>query len=297
MLTADTAFPSWWTREKLRNTQTLVLDVCVPLPQKPYCIATDRFYTSVDTAKKLLEKWLYMYGAVLTNRGINKELEKTETTAFERWRMAMVNGTSTSAKLCVARHNTEWCLVSLNMSWWSQIWRGSTLMKARQCVSTSCCNWLQQVHGWLRPSQFSACFLQHIFDTQDALVHVTFLHGIDVLLVSALIYYNAIHSTTQLTHKAFRLRVIQLLHVPSTVNAQWQKMSVVLANAEILTPWGLSASFRDHTSSLSLQRVNACVFGAIATPRNAVRHHIIVHCVSLHYMLIVFCLIIRPQTL
>ena len=65
------------TRDKLRNTQTLVLDVCAPLPQKPFCIATDRFYSSVDTAKKLLEEGLYMYGTVRTDRGIDKELEKT----------------------------------------------------------------------------------------------------------------------------------------------------------------------------------------------------------------------------
>ena len=65
------------TRDKLRNTLTLVLDVYAPLPQKPFCIATDRFYTSVDTAKKLLEKGLYVYGTVRTDRGIDKKLEKT----------------------------------------------------------------------------------------------------------------------------------------------------------------------------------------------------------------------------
>ena len=37
-----------------------------------------------------------------------------------------------------------------------------------------------------------------------------FYYGIDVFLVNALIYYNTTHSTTQSTHKVFRLRVVQL---------------------------------------------------------------------------------------
>ena len=71
---------------------------------------------------------------------------------------------------------------------------------------------------------------------------------------------------------------------------------MVYANAVIRPPWGLSASSLDRISSPRLWRVNACVFGAIITPKNAVRHHIIVRCASLHYLQIVFCLFIRPQT-
>ncbi len=92
---------------RTQTTRDMVLDVCSALPHQPYRIATDRFYTSVDTAKALLERGLYMYGTVRTDRGIDPELRASLsssqlTDGESRWSMA-----PPSLLCCVWRDTTK----------------------------------------------------------------------------------------------------------------------------------------------------------------------------------------------
>jgi hypothetical protein len=58
-----------------QTVSDMVSAVCAPQPSQPFRIATDRFYTSVRNARTLLERGLYMYGAV---RSVPRTLKATE---------------------------------------------------------------------------------------------------------------------------------------------------------------------------------------------------------------------------
>ena len=95
-----------------------------------------------------------------------------------------------------------------------------------------------------------------------------FYYGIDVLLVNAFIYYNSTHYSTQLAHKAFRLRVIQLFAARS-LNRQRsatedERGPRRRCNSDTLGP---------ERQLPSLKRVNACVWCYHNTKK---RRHLIV---------------------
>ena len=60
-----------------KSTHDSVMQLCSMLHQHPYFIATDRFYTCQETARALLEKGMYMYGTLASNRRYPNAL-KTE---------------------------------------------------------------------------------------------------------------------------------------------------------------------------------------------------------------------------
>eukprot|EP00053_Salpingoeca_punica_P012107 m.108001 g.108001 ORF g.108001 m.108001 type:complete len:605 (+) comp15858_c0_seq1:313-2127(+) len=58
------------------STQDMVLRVLSRLPPGgKYTVATDRYYTSVNTAEELLDRDLYMYGTLRANGGLHSELK------------------------------------------------------------------------------------------------------------------------------------------------------------------------------------------------------------------------------
>ena len=119
--------------------------------------------------------------------------------------------------------------------------------------------------------------------------------GIDVLLVNALTYNNATHSNTQLTHKAFRLRVIQLFaacslncHRSVTAEERGPRKS---CNLDTLWPEHQFPGPLLITKLIEGQRM--CIWCYHNTKKIAVRPIIVHVCTTCR--LFFFCLFIWPQ--
>tara|TARA_R110002050_G_scaffold189143_2_gene323745 strand:+ start:186 stop:950 length:765 start_codon:yes stop_codon:yes gene_type:complete len=75
------------------SVKKVLVEMTSKLPPRPYKIAVDRHYNSVDNAKLLLNKNKYLYGTLRTDRGLPKDLAaRAKTELKERgdwvWDMA-----------------------------------------------------------------------------------------------------------------------------------------------------------------------------------------------------------------
>ena len=200
---------------RTESTHEMVLKVCAGLEGQPFRIATDRFYTSVDTAKSLLVKGLYMYGTVRTDRGIDSDLKPRVERPLEdgehRWSMAPPGLLS-----CVWRDTKKegvWFLSTCHdgraaVGEVRRRKRGQPVaMKAAPQVAI---DYNKYMGGCDRANSLRASYSTLLTHKRRWYMSL-FYFGIDVLLVNALIYHNQRSPVdAQMSQKSFRVSVAHL---------------------------------------------------------------------------------------
>ena len=194
----------------------MVLAVCAPLPQQPFRVATDRFYTGVDTAKKLLERGLYMYGTVRTDRGIDASLKSAiATTPLQdgecRWSMAPPHllcsvwrdTTATGVWFLSTCHDGRKALGEVRRRKRGQ---AATMKSAPQVAI----DYNKFMGGCDRANSLRSSY--NTYSTHKGRWYMSmFYYGVDVLLVNAMIYSNCPKAAKdQQSQKQFREEVAKL---------------------------------------------------------------------------------------
>ena len=203
------------TREM--SVRDMVLRVCSELPEgQPFRVATDRFYTGVDTAKALLQRGVFMYGTVRTDRGIDKTL-KAELGVHpledgeSRWSMA-----DPHLLCCVWRDSTPtgcWFLSTCHegKDATGEVRRRkrgqATVMKSAPDVAIE---YNKYMGGCDRANSLRQSYNTYLTHKKRWYMSL-FYYGLDVLLVNAFIFRNArAHDDQQQSHKKFRIEVATL---------------------------------------------------------------------------------------
>jgi hypothetical protein len=193
-----------------QTVSEMVSAVCAPLPPQPFRIATDRFYTSVRNARTLLERGLFMYGTVRTDRGVDKTL--LTPGALEdgqsRWSMA-----PPSLLCCVWRDTSATGVWFLSTCHDGRVAEGTVQRRKRGSATVTkpapqvAIDYNRNMGGCDRANSLRASYLTH----KRRWYMTMFYYGLDVLLVNAFIYANdGLPPAEQLTHKKFRLALVAL---------------------------------------------------------------------------------------
>ena len=217
------------TRAKDESVAKLVLKVCAPLPKQPFRIATDRFYTSVSTAKALLALGLYMYGTIRTDRGIDKELLKiiTQTKLNDGqcvWSMA-----DPGLLCCVWRDTKEsgvWFLSTCHdgrAALGEVQRRKSGQPRAIKSAPQVAIDYNKYMGGYDRANSLRSSYNTH--PTHKSRWYMSlFYHGLDVLVVNATIYHNADKPVKdQVSHTDFRKFVAEFFATRALAQSHRQR--------------------------------------------------------------------------
>ena len=194
---------------RTETTREMVLELCGKLPHKPYRIATDRFYTSVATAKELLARGFYMYGTVRTDRGVCKALEIPPLTEGEsRWAMAPPQLLS-----CVWKDSVNvWFLSTCHDG---RSAGGTVERRKRGQPRTTrpapqvAIDYNLFMGGCDRANSLRSSYNTYLSHQRRWCLSL-FYYGIDVLLVNALIYHNdPLPPACKQSQKDFRMSIIE----------------------------------------------------------------------------------------
>lgn len=200
----------------------MVSTVCESLPPQPFRIATDRFYTTVDTAKRLLQRRLFMYGTIRTDRGIHKALQ--DEVAREpladgetRWSMA-----PPQLLCCVWRDSTPtgvWFLSTCHdgaavLGEVRRRKRGEmTALKSAPQVAV---DYNKFMGGCDRANSLRSSYSTYLTHKKRWYMSLVY-YGVDVLIVNAYIYHKAVCAAaigpaprSTITQKEFRMEVAKL---------------------------------------------------------------------------------------
>lgn len=196
-----------------QTTADLVQDVCAALPQQPFRIATDRFYTTVRNARSLLQRGLYMYGTIRTDRGVDKTLLTGGELADgeSRWSMAPPGLLS-----CVWRDTAAAGVWFLSTCHDGRAAGGTVQRRKRGSPTVTkpapqvAIDYNRNMGGCDRANSLRASY--NTYRTHKKRWYMSlFYYGLDVLLVNAFIYANDGKVVAdQVTHKQFRLAVVTL---------------------------------------------------------------------------------------
>jgi Transposase IS4 len=196
---------------RTQTTHEMVMEVCSRLPPgQPFRIATDRFYTSVATAKALLTKGLFMYGTVRTDRGVDQAIKPNRENPLNdgehRWSMAPPHLLS-----CVWRDTTKegvWFLSTCHdgRAPAGQVRRRkrgqAAVMKSAPQVAI---DYNMFMGGCDRANSLRQSYNTYLTHKKRWYMSL-FYFGLDLLLVNALIYHNQ-RTASALTQKTFRIEV------------------------------------------------------------------------------------------
>ena len=191
-------------------TRKVVLRLCTSsLPKRPYKIATDRYYTSVDTATSLLEQGFYMYGTMRTDRGVCKELisKKKEVGQGEFvWKMA------TPSMLCGVWKDSDY--VAFFSTCHSP--EATTVSRRRRkegIVETNCPVVMKEYNDYMGACERCnalknnySCQLQHKRRWYMCIIYYCF----ELMVINSLILYKQT-SGTSISHLQYRNSVIDSL--------------------------------------------------------------------------------------
>lgn len=209
---------SFFVDTRSESIREMVVAVCAPLPARPYRIATDRFYTGVDTARKLLQRGLYMYGTVRTDRGIDKTIAATVATNGLTdgqfiWSMA-----PPSLLSCVWRDSTPTGVWFLSTCHKGDVEQGEvrrrkrgypTAMKPAPQVAI---DYNKFMGGCDRANSLRSSYSTYLTHKKRWYMSL-FYYGLDVLIVNSFIYRNETAPGNQLTQKKWREEIAKLFAV------------------------------------------------------------------------------------